>query len=260
MTVLVRQSAGMNKTKEAKLAERLEQHVRALADLGERSTRRPAALESAAVYIENHLQAAGYAAVRQSYEAGGVTVSNIDARAPQLAVKSRHIVVGSHYDSAEGTPGADDNASAVALLLELAAAFRDSPEPPLRFVAFVNEEPPYFCTPLMGSDQFAARCVENGDNIAAMICLESLGIFTNEPGTQMLPAIPPEVSGALPDSLDPTVGNFVAIIINPPSWDKRLRTTTNGSIKPTRPDDAKRNDRTGSGIQEIRIGPLPDIT
>jgi len=200
------------KKKTLKLAARLEEHVRALTDLGERSTRCPEALEAAAVFIENSFQALGYSPVRQIFEADGISCSNIEAPMIEFRTDRPHILVGAHYDSAEGTPGADDNASAVALLIELANRFSKTPELPVRFVAFVNEEPPYFDTRQMGSRRFAARADKDADNILGMVCLESLGIFTREPGSQLMPATSSKLLSFLPESLDLTVGNFVAVI------------------------------------------------
>jgi hypothetical protein len=97
------------KKNKMKLAARLEEHVRALADLGERSTRCPEALEAAAVFIENKFQTLGYSPVRQTFEADGISCSNIEAPIIEFRTDRPHILVGAHYDSAEGTPGADDN-------------------------------------------------------------------------------------------------------------------------------------------------------
>ncbi|MFZ4682315.1 MAG: M28 family peptidase [Terrimicrobiaceae bacterium] len=213
--------------KQLKLAAQIEGRVRALTDLGERSVRRPDALEAAAALIEKEFQKCGYQTYRQTYQAGGVACSNIEAFLPGFRADRPHLLVGAHYDSAEGTPGADDNASAVALLLELAGQVYGRPELPLRFVAFVNEEPPFFQTPLMGSMQFAARSVERGENIAGMVCLESLGVFINEPLTQIFPDSLPERFHIMPKTLDLTKGNFVAVIGNDLSSNLMLSLASN---------------------------------
>lgn len=200
--------------KKRKLAARIEECVRALTDLGERSVRRPEALEAAANYVESALQRAGYETMRQTYRVRGVACSNIETVLSDGGTDRRHLLVGAHYDSAEGTPGADDNASAVALLLELAAVLRDERELPLRFVAFVNEEPPFFQTASMGSMKFAKRARERDEKIAGMVCLESLGVFLDEPRSQLLPKALPKEMLLLPETTDLTKGNFVAVVAN----------------------------------------------
>ena len=207
------------KKRKLKLAARLEEHVRALTDLGERSTRCPEALEAAAVFIETRLQSLGYSPVRQTFEADGISCSNIEAPMIEFRTDRPHLLVGAHYDSAEGTPGADDNASAVAILLELAERFSKTPELPVRFVAFVNEEPPYFDTKQMGSRRFAARADKNAENILGMVCLESLGIFISEPASQLLPETSSKTLHLMPESVDMSIGNFVAVIGTNASFD-----------------------------------------
>src|SRR5205085_11792136 len=99
------------------------------------------------------------------------------------------LIVGAHYDSVFGSPGANDNGSGVAGLLALALRFAGKPcGQTLRFVAFVNEEPPYFQTAEMGSFVYAKRCKERGDPIAAMISLETIGYFSDAPKSQNYPA------------------------------------------------------------------------
>ena len=112
---------------------------------------------------------------------------NLEAELPG---KSPEIVlIGAHYDSVFGSPGANDNGSGVAALLVLAKRFSGSHNArTLRFVAFVNEEPQHFQTAQMGSFVYAARCRAHGDRIAAMISLETIGYYSNEPGSQSYPA------------------------------------------------------------------------
>ncbi len=128
-----------------------------------------------------------------------------------------HWILGAHYDSAPGTFGADDNISAVAILLETARLLAQSPNPPrnIRFVAYTNEEPPHFMNESMGSRVHAASCRKNGDNLQGMICLESLGYYSNEPGSQELPiyGVPDEtLTFARSRGIDPTIGNYIAIV------------------------------------------------
>ena len=120
------------------------------------------------------------------------------------------IVIGAHYDSVFGSPGANDNGSGVAALLALARRFAGKPTgQTLRFVAFVNEEPPYFQTE-MGSYVYASRCKAHGDRISAMMSLETIGYYSNAPRSQTYPS-----AGIGP--LYPTTGNFIGFVGNIPS-------------------------------------------
>jgi Zn-dependent M28 family amino/carboxypeptidase len=120
------------------------------------------------------------------------------------------VVVGAHYDSVFGTPGANDNGSGVALLLEISRALKQrSLSRTVRFVAFVNEEPPYFFTEQMGSRVHARHARRRGDNIVAMLSLETLGYYADAPRTQSYP--PPF------GFLYPSTGNFLMVVGNLPS-------------------------------------------
>ena len=177
----------------AELAERI----------GERSVPAHAGLVAAADHVDRALTKAGYHVDRQRYEVGGRACDNIEA---EIAGASRQIViVGAHYDSVAGTTGADDNASGVAALLALARAFAGvKPDKTLRFVAFANEEPPYFQTASMGSVVYAKRCRARGEDVVAMISLETMGYYTDRPGTQHYP---------FPFGMFyPTTGDFVGFV------------------------------------------------
>jgi Zn-dependent M28 family amino/carboxypeptidase len=117
---------------------------------------------------------------------------NIDATIEPRATVSdpEVIVVGAHYDSAQGTPGANDNASGVAAVLELARLLRDldSNGKRIRFVLFVNEEPPYFGTEAMGSLNYARTLSERSERVVAMYSLETIGFYSSEPKSQRYPA------------------------------------------------------------------------
>jgi Zn-dependent M28 family amino/carboxypeptidase len=100
------------------------------------------------------------------------------------------VVVGAHYDSHGNIPAADDNASGVAAVLALARAYareRPGPERTLRFVFFVNEEPPFFQTDAMGSRVYARRCRARGETIVAMLSLETVGYYCDRSGSQNYP-------------------------------------------------------------------------
>jgi Zn-dependent M28 family amino/carboxypeptidase len=171
------------------LAAHLRRHVTAIAS-EPRNVGHHAALEAAAAYIEATLKATGYAVVAQPYEVHDRTVRNIEATigpaAPSQA--SASLIIGAHYDSADDAPGANDNGSGVAALLELGRLLRSfAPARPIRLVFFVNEEPPYFQTPDMGSVRYAEWLVERGESVAAMISLETLGSYSDAPGSQSYP-------------------------------------------------------------------------
>jgi len=163
---------------EKELAARLRAHVEALA-AGERNVD----LERPARYIEQQLGKT----MAQGFRSGGRTVRNIETGAGG-------IVVGAHYDSVPGSPGADDNASGVAVLIELARTGL-----PARFVAFANEEMPYFETEEMGSQVWAREAQRRGDRIGAMLSLEMLGFYRDAPGTQHYP---PPFGWLYPDRAD----------------------------------------------------------
>jgi Zn-dependent M28 family amino/carboxypeptidase len=152
------------------LSLRLRLHVAALA-AAERNTD----LETPARYIEAAFSRLGFEPQSQYFESGGRKVRNIE-------IGSGSIIVGAHYDTVPGSPGADDNASGVAVLIELAAM-----KLPVRFVAFANEEMPYFLGPEMGSWTWASRARERGDTVFAMFSLEMLGYYSDAPGSQVYP-------------------------------------------------------------------------
>jgi Zn-dependent M28 family amino/carboxypeptidase len=134
----------------------------------------------------------GYAPQSQVYEADGKSVRNISVElAPGAATPATpSLVIGAHYDSAGIAPGANDNGSGTAAVIELARLLKDVPlkDKRLRLVLFVNEEPPYDRTPDMGSARYAKALHEKGEQVAGMVSLETIGCFSDEPGTQMYPA------------------------------------------------------------------------
>lgn len=172
------------------LEARLAAHVQVLAErIGERNVPAfPERLEAAAQYVEQQLTAAGYAVTRQRFVVDDLPVANLVAERRGAARASEQIVVGAHYDSAPGTPGADDNASGVAAALELARAFATrAPARTVRFVFFTNEEPPWFETPRMGSEVAARAARAAGDDVRAMLSLETMGYFDDAEGAQHYP-------------------------------------------------------------------------
>jgi len=150
-------------------------------------------LEKVARHIEATLASFGYAVGRQEFSVDGRLVRNIDAtiEPPAEKLDPEVIVVGAHYDSAPGTPGANDNGSGAAAVTELARLLRDLDRKSgkrIRFVLFVNEEPPYFMTEAMGSLRYARALAERRERVMAMYSLETLGFYSSEPGSQHYPA------------------------------------------------------------------------
>ena len=159
------------------------EHLATLLDIlatriGERHPGKPEQLEKAAVWIESSLSGAnlGYRVERQTYEAEGNEVRNLIAELPGRERRDEIIVVGAHYDSVAGSPGANDNGTGVVALLSLARAFAGEQQTrTIRFVAFVNGAPPYFQTEAMGSLVYVNRCKARGEKIIVMLGLDSLG-------------------------------------------------------------------------------------
>lgn len=176
--------------------------------IGERNVdQKPLALAQAADWIESSLLAAGFEPTRQTFEVRQVPCSNVEVELRGDAQPSSIVVVGAHYDSAQGTPGADDNGSGVVALLALARHFARTTHPKtLRFVFFVNEEPPFFWGPDMGSVRYARRSRERNEDIRAMFALETLGHFDDAEGSQRYPF---PMSAFYPDR-----GDFVAFVGN----------------------------------------------
>jgi len=209
------------------IESRLRDTVEALCSSERNTGNCPQGLHRAADFLESRFRGLGFTTSRQEFEADGVPCTNIEAVSASYAGhEAPHLVIGAHYDSAQGTVGADDNASAVAVLVEVARILKGDPSVSrIRFVAYANEEPPHFAGPTMGSQVHAQACRSRGDAIAGMICLESLGVFTSEPGSQSLGLlgffdIPEELDRLCRlCGIDPTVGNFLAIVGNQPSRD-----------------------------------------
>ena len=189
-------------------APRLREHVEMLAGtIGERNLWRYTALTRAAEYIAERLSASAYTPERQTFDVSRVPLTNIEATLTGRSRADEILVVGAHYDSVSGCPGANDNATGVAAVLELAARFSRTPQArTIRFVAFVNEEPPFFQTGQMGSVVYANAAKARGDRITGMLSLETIGYYSDEKGSQTYP-----VPMAM---LYPDVGNFIGFVAN----------------------------------------------
>jgi hypothetical protein len=190
------------------LERELRGYVQFLAGaIGERNLIQYEQLFAAADYLRTTLVGYGYEVRAQRYEVSGKTCENLDVEVAGKDRPEEIVVIGAHYDSVIGSPGANDNATGVAGLLALARAFSEKQfSRTVRFVAFVNEEPPLFQTSRMGSWVYAKRSREQGERIVAMLSLETIGYYSDEPGSQRYP---------FPFSLIyPSTANFIAFVGN----------------------------------------------
>jgi Zn-dependent M28 family amino/carboxypeptidase len=192
-----------------RLAGHLRKHIAVLSEeIGECNLWRDGTLNATADYIEETFQAMGYAVTSQAYTAQGISVRNLETVLGGTLPTEEIILIGAHYDTARGSPGANDNASGVAALLEVARLLAAKPlARSVRFVAFVNEEAPFFYTWEMGSHRYARRAHERGDNITAMLSLETIGYYSDAKGSQQYPS--PVYAW-----LYPNTGNFIDFVGN----------------------------------------------
>ncbi len=185
----------------------LARHVTQLAGvIGERNVFQPNAYSAAAHYIEATWRGLGYDVSVQDYDAGGFRSANLEAT--RIGTRPDQILlIGAHYDSVRGSPGANDNASGVAAMLELSRLFSAiQPTVSVRFVAFANEEPPFFGGRHQGSVVYAKAARARGDDIRLMISLETVGYFSDAAGSQRYP---PLFRYFYPDS-----ANFIGFVSN----------------------------------------------
>ena len=205
------------------LADELKHSVEILSDApggvsraGNRSTFHPKRFAAAAAWLHDQLSLAGFETINETFVERGSPVPNFEVVVPGFRRPGEILVVGAHYDAFQGTPGADDNASGVAACLHLARVFRDRPQArTIRLVFFVNEEPPAFWTPDMGSWVYAKKCRARNDNIVGMLSLESIGYYSDKPGSQQYPF---PMNLAYPDR-----GDFIAFVSNFSSRDLNKR-------------------------------------
>ena len=175
--------------------------------IGERHVWRPRHLQRTTDFLREALASAGLTVHLEPLEAEGVTCHNVHGRIDGHAVPEEIILLGAHYDTVQGSPGADDNASGVAGLLALARRMpARAPARTIRFALFVNEEPPFFQGPHMGSLVHARACRARGERIVAMLALDGIGYYTDAPGSQTYP---------VPIGwLYPNVGDFITFVGN----------------------------------------------
>lgn len=170
------------------LQTRLRQHVYVLAELiGERNTAHPSALDAARAYISGELRGMGYEIDRQEFPVTRRSGVNLAVVGRAAGKNAGTLVIGAHYDTVAGSPGADDNASSVAILLEIARSLRGHAlRRTVRCVFFDCEEPPHFLMGEMGSERHARALRESGEPVLGMVCLESLGYFPARHSTEAI--------------------------------------------------------------------------
>ncbi|MCM8800399.1 MAG: M28 family peptidase [Candidatus Omnitrophica bacterium] len=190
------------------LESNLKKHIKVLAgDIGERNYIQYKGLERAGSYIKEEFVSYGYQPVEQIYHIKNQPYKNIIATKRGEDKKEKIIIVCAHYDTVLGSSGADDNASGVAVLLELARLlYKEKTFKTIKFIAFTNEEPPLFMTEDMGSFFYAKQAKGKKEAIDGVLCLESLGFYSDKKGSQDYPF---GLSPFYPDK-----GNFIAIVSN----------------------------------------------
>ncbi len=196
------------------IRDRLSANVSDLtSSIGERNMGARASLPTTVAYIKKKLADSGYTEVNElPYSVGAQKVSNLEVILRGSDLAADNIVVGAHYDSVPGTVGANDNASGVASVLELARIVqRSGLRKTVRFVFFVNEEPPYFQTNSMGSWAYAHQLRLDGTKVSGMISMETIGFYSEERGSQKYPAVL--------SLFYPSRGNFVGFVGNSDSRD-----------------------------------------
>ena len=208
--------------------KRLYDHVHHLsATIGSRSVLEEDRLDRAKEYILAVLRDQGIPVGLQTVEYEGRPYHNLIVTIDGVERRDETVIIGAHYDTVEGTPGADDNASAVAVLLELCRALRDfRPERTIKLIFFTLEEPPAFNTSRMGSTVYASQARERGETIHGMIALEMVGYYTDAEGSQAFP---------LPGmgQMYSNRGNFIGVVGNLPS--RELVTSVAGALRRASP-------------------------
>ena len=197
------------------IRHKLVQHVDHLAgQIGPRILARPESISATINYLESQWQEMGYEVRREKYDSADGPAMNLAVEIPGSKPSSDVVVLGAHYDTVANTPGADDNASAVAVLLEVSRLVKSfQPKKTFRFVSFACEEAPYMSLDSMGSQYHARQAKQRGERIV-LLCLEMVGFFRDEAGSQQVPAsIPRWLHGLFPKQ-----GNFLAAVGNWNSW------------------------------------------
>jgi Peptidase family M28 len=193
--------------------EKLEMRLREVVDvlsrkIGERNLFRPDALNRAAEYLQLEAEKNGYRVDRQSFAVRSQTCHNLVVSISGQSHAQEIVIIGAHYDTARGTPGANDNASGVAALVVLCEMLaKEQFQRTVRFVFFTNEEPPYFQSKgEMGSSVYAQSCKDNNEDIRLVLSLETMGYYSDTEGSQRYPPIL--------SRLYPSTGNFIGFVSN----------------------------------------------
>lgn len=225
--------SGLQKVETAPLSNatsKLNDHVDFLSKIiPTRSIYFPESLQKARDYIFSEFKDMGYSPELQEYEVDGLKVQNIIVTYGDPSHKTLR-VIGAHYDTAgQNNPGADDNASGVAALLELARhfmTFKPKLAIPHQFVAFTLEEPPYFGGDSMGSAFHSRDLKSKNTKVDLMLSLETLGYYSEKPGSQHFPL-------SLLKLFYPSRGNFIGLVsnLNSRKETRKLRTLMNSSLK-----------------------------
>ncbi len=188
------------------IKDNLQKDINKLAiEIGARNYNNYENLNATKDFLKSSFKEAGYKVNQQEYQINNKTFANLEVEIKGVEKPDEIVIVGGHYDTAFNTPGANDNGSGVAAVLELARRFADKkPSRTLRFVEFTNEEPPYFWTENMGSLVYAKGCKQRNENVVAMLSLETMGYFSEEEESQKYP---------FPLNLIyPSQGNFIAFV------------------------------------------------
>ena len=195
--------------KEVALRDVLQRDIEKLgSEIGERNFLHYKELMAAADFLDASFAQAGYKVQRQGYTVDNQTYYNLEVEIPGTQRADEIVIIGGHYDSVSGSPGANDNGTGAAATLELARLFAGKkPERTLRFVEFVNEEPPFFFSEGMGSLVYASRCKQRSEKVVAMLSLETIGYYSDKIGSQRYPL--PQLS-----SIYPLQGNFISFVGN----------------------------------------------
>lgn len=198
------------------IESQLRLHVDRLAGLiGPRYLKKPKTIEATIGYIEGQWRSMGYDVQRERFDALGDEACNLIVEKRGTTRPEEIVLLGAHYDTVPSTPGADDNASAVAVLHEVSRLLAEQNcKRSVRFVAFACEEPPYFSLDSMGSQVHARESRRRGDKIVGMLCLEMVGYYTKEANSQRIPPLIPSWFRRF----FPTRGDFLTAVGNLASW------------------------------------------
>ncbi len=173
------------------VTQHLKKHVRTLStDIGQRHVNQPHALHKAANYISHEWEAMGYKVKPQLFSAMGVRCMNLEVERSGTDEDAGAIVITANYDTSKDCPGANNNASGIACLLEISRLFkRTHPQRTIRFVALTNENAPFIGSDKMGSWIYAHRADQQHSNIKTVVVLDSLGYYDNSANSQLHPPL-----------------------------------------------------------------------